>query len=152
MKIQVLGIGKVKELFYRDGVEEYRKRIQRYTAIDVVETARERSGSKKDLEAAYGKIRKRHLSAELKVALDERGDMMTSIELSRWLQGVMMKGTKRLSFVLGGAYGLAEMARDDSDKVLSLSSMTLPHQMARLFLLEQMYRAFTIIGGEPYHK
>jgi len=152
LKIQVLGIGKVREQHYRDGIGFYLKRLRPYCPIEVVETVKERSGSASDLEAAYGSLRKQHMSADVRVALDQRGRSMTSEGFAEWIQKVANMGVRRVSFLLGGPHGLPANAIDDSTEMLSLSSMTLPHQMARLFLLEQIYRAFTIIRGEPYHK
>lgn len=152
MKIQVLGIGKVREPFYKDGIEEYRKRVERYLGIRILETSKEKTGSEGDLEAAYSRIRKEHIRAGMSVACDLKGRNLSSEELARFLEEGMIEGIGLVSFLVGGPYGLAPSALEDSKMVLSLSLMTLPHQMARLLLLEQVYRALTIIHGEPYHK
>lgn len=152
MKIQILGIGKVREPFYRAGIEDYLGRLGRYVKVEVFEAPRERSGGREDLEAAYSRVRDRHLKAAVRVALDENGEQMTSTRLAGWIEDMRASGHAAVSFVAGGAHGLAGTALADSSKVLSLSSMTLPHQMARMVLAEQLYRAFTILKGEPYHK
>jgi 23S rRNA (pseudouridine1915-N3)-methyltransferase len=152
LKLQVLGIGKVREAFYRDGVNEYAGRIQHYLPVKVIEVAKERSGAARDLEDAYSKVRKDHLKASVRVALDRTGRAMSSEKLAAWLENAMVNGESMASFVIGGPHGLAPGALEDSGVALSLSTLTLPHHMARLLLMEQLYRAMTIIRGEPYHK
>ena len=152
MKIQVLGIGKVREPFYKDGIEEYRRRVERYLGLRILETSKEKTGSEGDLETAYSRIRKEHLRAGMPVACDLKGKSVSSEELARFIEGGMIEGIGLVSFLVGGPCGLAPSALEDSKMVLSLSLMMLPHQMARLLLLEQIYRALTIIHGEPYHK
>lgn len=152
MKLQVLAIGRVREAWYSDAVEDYRKRIRKHLAISILETAKEQAGKEKDLESAYRKVRTEHIRADLPVALDMKGRVMSSEELAQWLEAAMVGGTNLVSFIIGGPHGLAREAVRDSKMVLSLSAMTLPHQMARLVLMEQLYRALTIIRSEPYHK
>ncbi|MDF1536503.1 MAG: 23S rRNA (pseudouridine(1915)-N(3))-methyltransferase RlmH [bacterium] len=152
MKLQVLGIGKIREPFYKDGVDEYAGRIRHYLPIRVIEAAKERSGNPRDLEEAYSKLRKDHMKASARVALDRTGRAMSSEKLAGWLENAMVTGQDLASFIIGGPHGLASGAVEDSGLVLSLSALTLPHQMARLLLMEQLYRAMTIIRGEPYHK
>ena len=152
MKIQVLGIGKVREQHYREGIGFYLKRLGPYCTVEVREVAKERSGSESDLEEAYGSLRKQHMRADVRVALDQKGESMTSEGFAAWMRKVTNRGVRRVSFLLGGPHGLPGSAISDSSETLSLSSMTLPHHMARLLLLEQIYRAFTINRGEPYHK
>ncbi len=152
MNIQILGIGKVRESYYREGMEEYLKRLSGYSSIEVREVPKERSEKESDKENAYNSLRKTHLKAEVRVALEEGGQQKTSQELASWLGDVIKDGVGRVSFLLGGPHGLCKSALDDSNMRLSLSAMTLPHQMARLLLVEQLYRAFTILRREPYHK
>jgi 23S rRNA (pseudouridine1915-N3)-methyltransferase len=152
LKLQVLGIGKIREPYYRDGIDEYTGRIRHYLPIRVVEAAKERSGAQRDMEEAYSKLRKDHLKASARVALDRTGRTMSSEKLAAWLEKAMVSGENLVSFVIGGPHGLASTALEESGLVLSLSALTLPHQMARLLLMEQLYRAMTIIRGEPYHK
>lgn len=152
MKIQVLGIGKIRELYFREAVEEYSRRIGYYVPIRIRDAAKEISGSELDMERAYDRLKKEHLKADLKVALDRNGRVMSSEDLAAWFEKAMLDSVDLISFIIGGPYGLARSAIDESDQMLSMGAMTLPHQMARLLLLEQIYRAFTIIKGEPYHK
>lgn len=152
MKVQVLGIGKIREPYFREAVEEYTRRIGYYVPIRVRDAAKEISGSDQDLETAYDRLKKEHQKADLKVALDRKGRVMSSEDLAAWFEKAMFNSVDLVSFVIGGPYGLADSALADSDQTLSLGAMTIPHQMARLLLVEQVYRAFTIIKGEPYHK
>lgn len=152
MKIQVLCIGKVREKHFREGIGFYLKRLGPYCPVEIEEAAKERSETESDLEGAYGPLRKKHMSAEVRVALDQGGESMTSEEFAAWVREITNRGVRRISFLLGGPHGLPSNAISDSSQTLSLSYMTLPHQMARLVLLEQIYRAFTINRGEPYHK
>jgi 23S rRNA (pseudouridine1915-N3)-methyltransferase len=148
----VLGIGKIREPYFKEAVQEYSRRIGHYVPFRVKDAAKEISGSAQDLESAYGRLRKEHLKADLKVALELEGRIMSSEDLAVWLEKAMLDSVGLVSFVIGGPHGLAASALDDSDQKISLGAMTLPHQMARLVLVEQVYRAFTIIRGEPYHK
>ena len=106
MKIQILGIGKVRERYYREAIDDYLGRLEKYIAVDSLETTREMSGSEADREAAYRKVRDRHLAATVRVALDERGRQMSSAQLADWLRGKRDEGTASISFVLGGAHGM----------------------------------------------
>ena len=152
MKIQVLGIGKIREPYFRDAIGEYTRRIKYYAPIRVRDAAKELSESEQDLETAYSRLKKEHHRADLKVALDRNGRIMSSEDLANWLEKAMLDSVGLVSFIIGGPHGLARSALADSDRIISLGAMTLPHQMARLMLMEQVYRAFTIIRGEPYHK
>lgn len=152
MKIQILGIGKIREPYFREAIEEYSRRIGYYVPFRVRDAAKEISGSEQDLETAYSRLRKEHQKGDLRVALDRKGRVMSSDDLAAWFERAMIDSVGLVSFVIGGPHGLAGSALADSDQVISLGAMTLPHQMARLVLVEQVYRAFTIIKGEPYHK
>ncbi len=152
MKIQVLGVGKIREPYFKEAVEEYTRRIGYYVPIRVRDAAKEISGSEQDLEVAYSRLMKEHHKADLKVALDRKGRTMSSEDLAAWFEKAMLNSVGLISFIIGGPHGLAGSALADSDQTISLGAITLPHQMARLLLLEQVYRAFTIIRGEPYHK
>lgn len=152
MRFQILAIGKLREPFYRDGAREYLKRLTRYGQVQVKESPKEASPSVRDLAAAYEAVRRAHLKADIRVALDAGGRSFSSEKFASWLQELGSGGASLASFVIGGPHGLAAKALSDSNLVLSLSPMTLPHQMARLLLLEQLYRGFTILRGEPYSK
>ena len=138
MRIQILAVGKLKGPGYRELADEYLKRLTRYTQCEERELLRERA-----LESALpnsGRI----------VALTVDGKALTSLTLARQLQTWSDDGGGRLCFVIGGATGLSDAVLRRVHAQLSLSSLTLPHRLARVVLLEQLYRAFTIMRGEPY--
>ncbi len=156
MKLRLVCVGKLSEAFLREGVEEYAARIQRYLPFETIELKEEKRGGKKadprqirDLEAE--RILARIPEGAFVLILDEQGRSLTSEALSELLGRHMLQGTPELVAVIGGAYGLGERVKKRGDMVLSLSAMTFTHQMARLFLLEQIYRGMTILRNEPYH-
>ncbi|SET91473.1 23S rRNA (pseudouridine1915-N3)-methyltransferase [Stigmatella erecta] len=135
-------------------MQEYASRLEHYTRFELVELA-EASGRKLkpgDAKAAEAEaILSRRKPQDWLVALDERGKSLDSVEFSRYL-GKAQTGAKDLLFVIGGDEGLEDSVRQAAHLTLSLSRMTLPHRLARLVLIEQIYRAFTLLKGEPYHK
>lgn len=156
MKLKLLAVGKLSADYLKQGVAEFDKRIRRYLPLEVVEIREEKAGGKKADVAQIKKREGQHLLEKIPadaavIVLDERGKTVTSEGVSALLEHHMVQGTATLIFVIGGAYGLDEAVRKRADLILSLSAMTLTHQMARLFLLEQIYRGFTILRNEPYH-
>jgi 23S rRNA (pseudouridine1915-N3)-methyltransferase len=153
MRIRVLSVGRDRSGLYAPAVEEYAKRIARHArfAVEEVPEARRAAGTPRarDEEAAslLGRIEPR----ERVVLLDERGMEPTSVELARRLDG-WLQGGRDVTLVIAGSDGPGEAVRERAQETLSLSRMTLAHRLARLVLLEQLYRAFTILRGEPYHK
>lgn len=135
-------------------MQEYASRLEHYTRFELVELS-EASGRKLkpgDAKAAEAEaILARRKPQDWLVALDERGKSLDSVEFSRYL-GKAQTGAKDLLFVIGGDEGLEDSVRQAAHLTLSLSRMTLPHRLARLVLIEQIYRAFTLLKGEPYHK
>jgi 23S rRNA (pseudouridine1915-N3)-methyltransferase len=127
-------------------VETYAKRLEHYTRFSLLELPPKRN-AEEEAELLLGKLGPQ----ESLVALDERGEQLTSVELSRWIATAQQQA-RDLAFVIGGDEGLAPGVREKAWKVLGLSKMTLPHRMARMVLVEQLYRAFTLLRGEPYHK
>jgi 23S rRNA (pseudouridine1915-N3)-methyltransferase len=156
MKITVLNVGKVRQSFIREGEQEYMKRLQGTPlAVSLVELGLEAPESLapaavQDREAT--ELLKRLEPYEYVVALDERGKKLSSKDFAALLTKQMVAGTRTLAFVIGGAYGFSEKVRQRASYVLSLSDLTLPHQLARLVLVEQIYRAHTLIKGISYHK
>ncbi len=159
MHIRVLLTGKVRERYLADGVAEYLKRLGPYARVELVELQDEpvpETSSEKQLEAA------RHVEAErvlrhLKegeyvIALDIRGREMSSEDLSKWIQERGLSGDPNLAFVIGGTTGLAPEVLSRARLRLSMGPMTFPHQFMPLLLAEQLYRAFRIAAGEPYHR
>lgn len=155
MKIAVLNIGRTGESWLRDGLAIYENRLRHYVPFEMVylqEPKPAKNQSEKIQKENEGKI---ILSAlvnfDFRVLLDERGKMMSSTSFSGFLQNAMNRGTKNLAFVTGGPYGFSEEVYNAVPERISLSEMTFSHQMIRLLFLEQLYRGFTIIRGEPYH-
>lgn len=156
MKIKTIFVGKLQDRYLKEGIETYRDRISRYAPIELLEVEDEAVTAKADQSKIKGKeaerILKRVSPDSFLVALDEKGKGLSSEGLAGFIQKAMDSGTKEISFVVGGSLGLGEQVRERADLILSLSPMTFTHQMVRVILLEQIYRAFTIIKGEPYHK
>jgi 23S rRNA (pseudouridine1915-N3)-methyltransferase len=156
VKLRLFCIGKLSTSFIKTGVHEYLSRIRRYIQVDLIEIKEGKASSVKKPSAlaiadeGNGLLHKIAADAYA-VVLDERGKGMGSRRLAGFLDRHMLEGTGELVFIIGGPYGLSDKVRERADLLLSLSDMTLPHQLARLVLLEQLYRAFTIIRNEPYH-
>ncbi len=149
-----MSVGKDRSGLFEPAVQEYASRLAHYTRFELVELP-EASGRK--LKPGDAKLTEaeailsRRKPQDWVVALDERGKQLDSVELSRYLAKAQ-GGAKDLLFVIGGDEGLDDSVRQAAHLTLSLSRMTLPHRLARLVLIEQLYRAFTILKGEPYHK
>lgn len=155
MKIQVIVVGRVKGVL-ADAVAEYEKRASRYFKLEVVEVsagAGNRSASADAVKAAEAERILGRVDAGLSiVALTRGGRTMDSRALSRFLDNLGVRAAPGVAFVIGGAFGLDDTVLAAASRTMGLSSMTLPHEMARLILAEQIYRAGTILRGEPYHK
>lgn len=144
MKLQIAWIGKTKEPAIRDLTEEYLKRIGRYLSAESHEVASEAALLELTQEKA-GRTR------PVLVLLDSRGRQFTSEEFAELLRDQQDRGTQNLFFAVGPADGFSDKARASADLTLSFGKMTLAHELARIVLLEQVYRAFTILKGHPYH-
>jgi len=159
MQIRVVAVGKIKEKFLLDGIAEFEKRLRPYVKLHVIEIADEKrplSASPSIESAAMEKEGERILSAlqgnSFVIALDIKGETWSSGELSEAFHEWELAGKNQLAFVIGGDIGLSPAVIARSNLRLSLSKMTFTHPMARFILLEQIYRAFRILRGEPYHK
>lgn len=159
MNVQILAVGKMKERYLEQGLAEYAKRLGRYGKFQVIEVKEESFNeplSAKELELLLQREGERIL-AEIKqrsyvIALDRLGDSWTSEQLASVIQRQAVGGISQIDFVIGGSLGLDQRVLKRADATLSFSKFTFPHQLMRLILVEQIYRAFTIIGGERYHK
>ncbi|HEU4384510.1 MAG TPA: 23S rRNA (pseudouridine(1915)-N(3))-methyltransferase RlmH [Anaeromyxobacteraceae bacterium] len=153
MRIRVLAVGRDRSGLYQPAMEEYARRLGRYARFEVMEVpeARRHAGTPRARDEEGEELLSRLRDGERLVALDERGKEPTSEELARRL-GVWLTAGRDLCFAVGGADGLSEAVKARAEETLSLSRLTLAHRLARLVLLEQLYRAFTILRGEPYHK
>ena len=156
MRIQLLVIGKTAEGYLREGIAVYEKRLRRYPypfSLEVVPDVKfggkmsEEVLKKHEAEALLGKIN----PEDTVILLDERGRQRSSPQLAEFIEEQVHRGTRRLVFVIGGAFGFGEAVYDRADGQLSLSKMTFTHQMIRLFIVEQLYRAMTILRNEGYH-
>lgn len=154
MRITLIAVGKLKERHWREAAEEYLKRLGPYATIDIVEIPdRDVSGDEVRALAAEGEAILRAIPAHAHVVvLDSGGVKRSSEAFSEHLSRLMLEGTSHVAFVIGGAAGLHSSVLACAEERLSLGPMTLPHQMARVVLLEQIYRAFRIMRGEPYHR
>ena len=156
MRVTVISVGKVRQHFIQEGEQEYLKRLRGTPlAVSLVELGLEAPES-----MSPGEVQEREALELLKkldtfdyvVALDERGKQLSSKDFARQIEKQMQTGVRSLAFVIGGAFGLSEKIRQRADYVLSLSELTLPHQLTRLVLVEQIYRVHTIMRGISYHK
>lgn len=155
MKIRFLCVGGLKKAFFREGVEEYTARIMRYAPFEMVEVREVRSTKKTPREVVMKKEAEGLLARtgprDFIIALDERGTRLDTPAFAERLERLTSAGgSADVVFVVGGAWGLDASVTGRADLVLRLSDMTLPHELARLVLAEQVYRAFTIMRGEPY--
>ena len=153
MKVRLLAIGRDRSGLFAPAVDEYLGRLARTLKVELVELpeARRQAGTPRAKEEEGATILGRLGPGERLVALDERGDQPTSLELARRLARWQERG-QDVALVIGGADGLSAAVLERAQERLSLSRLTLPHRLARLVLVEQLYRAVTILRGEPYHK
>lgn len=151
MKLKLVCVGRLGEAWLRDGVADYSSRIARYLPFETVELKEEPGDMRKRLEEEGRRILARVTDAAFTIVLDQRGRQCTSEGVAELLEKHMVDGTQEVVLVIGGAYGLSDAVRQRGNLILSLSSLTLPHQLARLLLVEQLYRGLTIIRHEPYH-
>ena len=159
MLIKIICVGKIKEKFYRDAVLEYSKRLSRYTKLEIVECADEKTPDNasdelceqiksREGERILGRIK----DGDYVIALAIDGRTYSSDALSDHLDKLMQGGKSTIVLVIGGSLGLSRAVLARANEKLSFSALTFPHQLMRVILLEQIYRAFRIMKGEPYHK
>lgn len=159
MKITIIAVGKLKEKYWKQAIAEYEKRLSAYTKIDIIEVPDEKAPetmSDKEIEQVKEKEGQRIL-AKVKpqstvITLEIQGKMLSSEGLAKELDQRMTQGASDFTFIIGGSNGLHQEVMKRSNFALSFSKMTFPHQMMRVVLLEQVYRAFKINRGEAYHK
>jgi len=155
VKIQILCVGKTNHAAIAQWLPEYLKRISHYIRIDWIEIPELKNTKnlrKEEQQKEEGKILLKHIQPkDVVVLFDERGKSYTSKTFAAFLQNKMNASTKNLVFVVGGAYGFSEAIYQRAQHKISLSSMTFSHQMVRIIIAEQLYRAFTINNNEPYH-
>lgn len=159
MKIYILCVGKIKEKFYREALDEYEKRLSRYCKLEIVEVSDEKTpdNASQALEEQIKKKEAEKILMRLKddayvITLEIKGDKMDSVDFSRLVQKASVEGRGNIAFIIGGSLGLHESISKVADCKVSFSDMTFPHQLMRVILCEQIYRAYRILNGEPYHK
>lgn len=159
MKIKVVTVGKLKEKYLKDGIEEYLKRISRFAKFEMIELADEKtpdraseSENQKILEIEGQRILSKVGDRDFVIVLAIEGKTFSSEEFSKQLEEASIKGFSTLTFIIGGSLGLAQDVKNRANLSVSFGRLTLPHQLMRLVLVEQIYRAFTIQQGSPYHK
>lgn len=159
MKIKLVTVGKLKEKYLKQGIAEYTKRLTRYAAVDIIEVPDEKAPENlsdaemtriKDIEGL--KILAKLSDRDVVFVLAIDGKQLSSEEFSKEIEQLGIQGKSQIAFVIGGSLGLSDEVLKRSDAQLSFGRLTYPHQLMRLVLVEQIYRAFRIMKGEPYHK
>lgn len=159
MKITILCVGKVKEKFFSDAISEYAKRLSRYCNLSIVEVQDEKTKEQSTdneiqiVKQKEGERLERYIKDDTYViCLAIEGKQLDSVELSEKIEKLGIEGKSHICFVIGGSLGLSDDILKRADYKLSFSKMTFPHQLMRVILLEQIYRAYRIMNNEPYHK
>lgn len=159
MSVMILAVGKIKEKFYKDALNEYVKRLSRYCKMEIVEVPDEKTVENAS-EIAEDKIREKEAVRILKciredayvIALAIQGKKYDSVQFSKRIENLEIQGKSNIVFLIGGSLGLHHILLNRADEQISFSDMTFPHQLMRVILLEQIYRAYRIRNHEPYHK
>ena len=159
MKITCVTVGKIKEAYFTGAIAEYQKRLSRYCKLEIIELPDEKTPDNAS-EAQEQQIKEKEGERILKVLEDDayvialaiEGKMPDSVELSQKLERLGVQGVSHIMFIIGGSLGLSREVLKRADEKLSFSRMTFPHQLMRVILLEQIYRGYRIMKGEPYHK
>ena len=158
MRVTLICVGKVKEKFYRDAIKEYEKRLGAYIKLNTIEISDEKVKVENDSEIALAMEKEgNNILSKIKdnqyvITLEILGKNLSSEEFASKIDNLMLTGKSDVTLVIGGSYGLSDSVKKRSDFALSFSRMTFPHQMMRVVLLEQVYRAYRIITGASYHK
>ncbi len=159
MNISIIAVGKIKEKYIQEGIREFSKRLSRYCSLNIIEVDDERAPenlSQKEMEIVKSKEGDKILAKipqnSFIISLEIKGKQISSEELSKKMEDLMIDGINHITFIIGGSLGLSDEVINRSNYKLSFSKMTFPHQLMRLILLEQIYRGFKIMKNEPYHK
>lgn len=159
MNIKILCVGKIKEKFYRDAISEYSKRLSKYCSLEIVEVNDEKTSENsteneiniiKDKEGE--RILKHIKDKDYAIALAIQGKQQDSVAFSKYIENLGITGNSSICFIIGGSLGLSDAVMKRCNNSISFSKMTFPHQLMRVILLEQIYRAMRIMNNEPYHK
>lgn len=159
MKITILTVGKIKEKYFTDAIREYSKRLSRYCKLDIIEVADEKTPDDASIheenlirQKEGERLKKYIKDGAYVISLAIGGKQCSSEEFSRKIHELGLHGESHIIFIIGGSIGLASDILKESNELLSFSKMTFPHQLMRVVLLEQIYRGYRIMNGEPYHK
>ena len=159
MRITVITVGKIKEKYLKDAIDEYSKRLSKYCKLEIIEVADEKTpdNASETLEDAIRSKEAERIIKYMKddafvITLEINGKQLSSEELADKIDKLGVQGTSHIIFIIGGSIGLGQEVLQKSNFALSFSKMTFPHQLMRVVLLEQIYRSYRIINGEPYHK
>lgn len=159
MKFQLITVGKLKEKYLKDGIAEYLKRLQNYATVEIIEVADEQTpnnasaAEEEQIKAREGERIRKHIKEDTYlIALAIQGQAVTSEQLAAKLEQLALNGKSHITLLIGGSLGLEDKLLQDADYLLSFSKLTFPHQLMRLIVVEQLYRSYRIIKGEPYHK
>lgn len=159
MKIKIICVGKIKEKYLKDGIAEYQKRLSRFTQFEIIELADEKTPEKasqaeneKIIEKEANRILSKIGNRDYVIALAIEGKQYASEEFSQFVTDITIQGFSDITFIIGGSLGLHSKIKQKAHALISFGRLTLPHQLMRLVLSEQIYRAFMIQEGSPYHK
>ena len=159
MKITLITVGKIKEKYLKDAIAEYSKRLSRYCKLEIIEVTDEKTPdhASESVEDAIRSKEAERIQKYIKedayiITLEIGGKQLTSEELAEKIDKLGIQGVSHIIFIIGGSIGLGREVLSKSDYALSFYKMTFPHQLMRVILLEQIYRSYRIINGEPYHK
>ena len=159
MKIKLVTVGKLKEKYLKDGIAEYAKRLSRFSKLEIVELADEKTPDKASelenqqiLEKEGNRILAKVSEREFVVALAIEGKQFPSEQFAKELEQATLRGYSDITFIIGGSLGLSPTVKKRANQLMSFGLLTFPHQLMRLVLVEQIYRAFMIQQGSPYHK
>lgn len=159
MKIKLVTVGKLKEKYLKDGIAEYAKRLKHFTKFELIELLDEKTPDKAShlenqqiLKKEGNRILSKITDKEFVIALAIEGQQFPSEEFSKILSDITIRGISNITFVIGGSLGLSNTVKKRANLLMSFGKLTLPHQLMRLVLVEQIYRAFMIQQGSPYHK
>lgn len=152
MKVNIVCVGKIKERFFTDAIAEYGKRLSKFCSFNIIEVDEDSKESNLEKKSEVEGKRLLEKASGVIVSLDMRGKMLGSPEIADFIKKSQVSGKSEMSFIIGGSNGLSKEVLYKSSLVLSFGKITFPHQLFRVVLAEQIYRAFTIISGLPYHK
>lgn len=159
MKVTIICVGKIKEKFYRDAIDEYAKRLSKYCKLEIIQVPDEKTpDNASDHEESLIKCKEaERILAKIKedafvFTLEILGEKFTSESFAETIQKTAVNGKSHFVFIIGGSLGLHESVSKRGNQAISFSNMTFPHQLMRVILTEQIYRAYRIMNGEPYHK